>query len=70
MTNDAFPVIFCMESSDNVIKSAQTVCNCVSLHHLWINLCLSKAHSDVRYFSLHFPCSVRDSTLLSWTGTP
>lgn len=27
MTKSAFPVIFCMESSNNVIKSAKAVCN-------------------------------------------
>lgn len=73
MTNDAFLLIFCMESSNDVLKSAQAVCNCVSLCAIFGSISatsLSNAHSGVCSFPLYFPCSVWNSTRLSWTGAP
>lgn len=55
MTKSAFPVIFCMESSRGVVKSAKAVCSRASSPALDQSLTLSSTGSQsCAVFSLHF----------------
>lgn len=73
MTDYAFPIIFCMESSSDVIKSAKNVRNSLStsLHPLFC-LCHFPYHKPklLCVFPFIFVCSARKSTPLNWNGKP
>lgn len=83
MTDAAKHIIYCMESSSDVIKAAQSVskCVCVSVHliSVWAGVCLFPSTANIIFIILRLQmislflstgvCSAHNSTAPTWAGT-